>query len=531
MAWAAPVHEVVASFDIPPQMPGYGALVAGGDGFHWGTTQGGGAYGNGTIYKVRTDGTDWQTVLSFSGNSTTNKGAVPYGGLVSDGAGNLWGTTNQGGAGNNGTIFKCDIATGALTTVAEFTNTAGPCKGANPWATLTSDGAGNLWGTTQKGGAASLGTIFKVNVATNAVTTMVEFADLAPTKGSLPCGRLIGDGAGSFWGTTYSGGANNYGTIFKINAATGALTTLVEFTSNDVVNRGAFPYAGLTSDGLGNLWGTTNLGGANNYGTVFKINAATGVLTTVIEFARNVGTVNRGSQPTADLVNDGAGYLWGTTSNGTGSGFNDFGTIFKVKADTGVLTTVLSFTYGTGLNKGAYPTAALLSDGAGSFWSTTPFGGSGRGTVFKVNASTGVLTTLVTFLSNATSNKGSAPYCNTVIDASGTLWGTTISGGANTFGTIFKINTSNGTLTTPVEFSGNGANNKGWYPCAGLISDEAGKYWGTTQGGGTGSSGTIFKVNATTGVLETVINFTGNGASNKGSYPQAGLVSDGAGNL
>ena len=238
MAWAAPVHEVVASFDIPPQMPGYGALVAGGDGFHWGTTQGGGAYGNGTIYKVRTDGTDWQTVLSFSGNSTTNKGAVPYGGLVSDGAGNLWGTTNQGGAGNNGTIFKCDIATGALTTVAEFTNTAGPCKGANPWATLTSDGAGNLWGTTQKGGAASLGTIFKVNVATNAVTTMVEFADLAPTKGSLPCGRLIGDGAGSFWGTTYSGGANNYGTIFKINAATGALTTLVEFTSNDVVNGG-----------------------------------------------------------------------------------------------------------------------------------------------------------------------------------------------------------------------------------------------------------------------------------------------------
>src|SRR5207302_8635623 len=96
IAGAAPTHELMAKFDVTPQNPGYGTLALGPDGFYWGTTQAGGAYGgvpgNGTIYKVRADGSDWQTVLSFTGTGTTNRGAVPYGGLVSHGPGSHVGT-------------------------------------------------------------------------------------------------------------------------------------------------------------------------------------------------------------------------------------------------------------------------------------------------------------------------------------------------------------------------------------------------------------------------------------------------------
>ena len=101
---AAPAHEIAASFLRSPQTPGSGALLLGSDGYFWGTG-GGGAYGCGTIYKVKADGSDWTTVLSFTGNGENNKGAGSGGGLVSDGAGYLWGTTEGGGAHGYGTVF------------------------------------------------------------------------------------------------------------------------------------------------------------------------------------------------------------------------------------------------------------------------------------------------------------------------------------------------------------------------------------------------------------------------------------------
>ena len=126
---AAPTHQVLSSFDVPAQNPGYGALVLGPNGYYWGTTQGGGAAGFGTVFKMKADGTDLQTVGYFTGTTGINKGRAPYAGLVSDGAGFFWGTTNQGGAGNFGTVFKVNATTGALSTVAEFTNNGTSNKG------------------------------------------------------------------------------------------------------------------------------------------------------------------------------------------------------------------------------------------------------------------------------------------------------------------------------------------------------------------------------------------------------------------
>jgi uncharacterized repeat protein (TIGR03803 family) len=526
-AKAAPTHELVASFHLPPTYPNAGALALGQDGYFWGTTSSGGTFSLGTIYKVKADGSDWVTVLSFTGNDGTNKGYSPSAGLVSDGSGFFWGTTSGGGANGSGTIFKVNASTGALTTIVEFTGNGLTNRGANPSGGLVSDGAGYFWGTTSGGGANGFGTVFKVNAVTGVLTTLVHFTSNGPAnKGQNPSGDLVSDGAGFFWGTTSAGGSSNLGTVFKVDASTGTLATLIQFTGNGATNKGANPLAGLVGDGAGYFWGTTSAGAANNFGTVFKINANTGALSTLVEFTGN-GTTNKGAKPRASLVNDGAGYFWGTTERG---GPDNRGTVFKINTSTGALTTLVEFTHNGAINKGSLPYAGLVSDGAGYFWGTTNLGGANEtGTVFRINVSTGALTTLVEFTNQGATNKGIYPYAGLVSDGAGYLWGTTQSGGATGNGTIFKINPSTGTLTTLVEFTFNGSANRGSAPTASLVSDGAGNFWGTTVGGDNKGYGTAFKINASTGVLTTLVEFTLNGATNKGAYPMGGLVSDGAG--
>ncbi|MES2923615.1 MAG: choice-of-anchor tandem repeat GloVer-containing protein [Verrucomicrobiota bacterium] len=381
-----------------------------------------------------------------------------------------------------------------LQTVVEFTGTGGGSKGNSPEAVLASDGAGFLWGTTAEGGANGLGTMFKVNAGTGVLTPLLDFTGNGTSnKGRGPRAGMARDGAGFFWGTTQAGGANDLGTVFKVNAVTGTLATLVEFTGNGASNKGTGPRAALASDEAGFFWSTTVQGGAGNFGTVFKINAVTGALTTLVEFT-GTGGGSKGSRPQEGLASDGAGFFWGTTSQG---GANDLGTVFKVNVVTGALTTLVEFTGNGPTNKGNNPSARLVSDGAGSFWGTTQGGGaSGCGTVFKVNAGTGALTTLVEFTGIGGSNKGNLSVAGLARDGAGFLWGTTSQGGANGRGTVFKANQSSGALTTLAEFTGNSGNSKGTAPLAGLVRDGTGFFWGTTSGGGANGFGTVFKIAA-----------------------------------
>ena len=521
---AGPVHELVTSFDAPPNYF-RGNLVLGPDSYYWGTSERGGLYGIGTIFKVKSDGSDWQTVISFTSNGVNNKGSHPTGSLVRDGA-YLWGTTQYGGANNRGTLFKIRADTSVLTTLVSFTGNDSTNKGSNPYSELLSDGAGFFWGTTLNGGANDDGTIFKINASSGALTTVVSFTSSGTNnKGNAPYAGLVSDGSGFFWGTTLYGGASNCGTAFKINTITGQLTTVIEFSNNGTTNKGRSPYAGLVKDEVGFFWGTTASGGANDLGTLFKINASSGVLTTLVEFSGN-GTINKGSLPYARLISDGAGAFWGTASSG---GANGGGTVFKISADTGTLVTLVNFT-GNGANdKGSSTMAGLVNDGAGSLLGVTRYGGAGNyGTVFKINVATGVLTTLVDFTS---SSKIISPYAGLVSDGAGSLWGTTKEGGASGYGSIFKVNIDTGVPTTVVNFSNNGSSDKGSDPVAGLVNDGAGVLWGTTQNGGASNYGTIFKINVSTGIMTTLVQFTGNGASNKGSDPMSELVRDGVGYL
>ena len=353
------------------------------------------------------------TVLySFKGGSD---GANPHAGLIRDQAGNLYGTTVDGGAANSGTVFKLD-ATGTETVLHSFT---GAPDGVNPYAGLIRDTAGNLYGTTSAGGAAGHGTVFKLD--TTGVETVLHSFTAVP-DGAAPYAGLVRDAAGNLYGTTTSGGAG-YGTVFKLDP-TGTETVLHSF---DGRGDGGILYAGVIRDTAGNLYGTTLYGGpSGGRGTVFKVDA-TGAETVLYTFKG----VPDGQNPVAGLIRDTAGNLYGITLSG---GFSfGYGTVFKLDA-TGAETVLYRF--GPPPN-GRNPGAGLVRDAAGNLYGTTFAGGtSDFGTVFKLDK-TGKWTILHNFAGPPLD--GQTPSAGLVRDAAGNLYGTTFVGGTFNQGTVFKL--------------------------------------------------------------------------------------------
>jgi uncharacterized repeat protein (TIGR03803 family) len=222
----------------------------------FGTTYLGGTFDQGTVYKV--DANANETVLySFTGGTD---GANPVGGLVEDAAGNLYGTTYNGGASNsNGTVFKLDLS-GTLTVLHTF---AGSPDCGNPFATMIRDKFGNLYGSTFYGGTIDNGCLFKV--APSGRETVLYSFNPVPDGGN-PTG-LVQDASGNLYGTTNVGGSGESGIVFKVDK-TGKETILYTFTG---ASDGAAPYAGLIRDSAGHLYGTTASAGAFNLGTVFEL--------------------------------------------------------------------------------------------------------------------------------------------------------------------------------------------------------------------------------------------------------------------
>jgi len=302
-------------------------LIKDSDGNLYGTTAYGGLYGFGTIFEVSKTGVE--TVLySFSGYPAD--GVYPQAGLVRDAAGNLFGTTQYGGPGScqiNGFTEGCGTVfmlsnTGVETVLHGFVS--GTTDGQLPIARLLLDAAGNLYGTTCHGGTQGNGTVFKVTPG-GTETVMYSFA--GTPDGSCPLAGLILH-AGIFYGTTYQGGASNYGTVFKLTKA-GQETVLYSFSA--LHQDGHYPQAALIRDSSGNLYGTTLGGGIetkychvieNGCGVIFKLSSA-GKETVLHRFA---GYPIEGASPISDLLRDSLGNLYGTTDIG---GTAEAGTVFE----------------------------------------------------------------------------------------------------------------------------------------------------------------------------------------------------------
>ncbi len=363
------------------------------------------------------------TLFSFDAAA----GAPPFAGLIQATDGNLYGTTGGNGANGGGTVFKI-TPSGTLTTVYSFTNCGGSCTdGYSPVAGLVQATNGNFYGTTLVGGAFLDGTVFEVTPS-GALTTLYSFcAQTNCTDGQAPSTGLVQATDGNFYGTTVAGGINGsggYGTVFKITPS-GTLTTLHSFDNTD----GNQPYGTLIQGSDGNFYGTISLGGANGGGTVFKITTS-GALTTLYNFCAQSNCAD-GEAPIAGLVQATNGNFYGTTYFG---GANGFGTIFKITS-TGTLTTLHSFDAIDGEN----PKAGLVQGSDGNFYGTTYLGGLGNGgTVFKIIPA-GTLTTLYSFCTQTNCTDGQNSSAPLVQDTNGVFYGTTSLGGTGAFGTVFSL--------------------------------------------------------------------------------------------
>jgi uncharacterized repeat protein (TIGR03803 family) len=331
------------------------------------------------------------------------------------------------------------------------------------------------------------------------------------SDGSSPYAGLTaskGELTSSLYGTTSAGGTNRDGTVFKITTS-GALTTVHNFNHVSIVD-GSQPRGWLIQAADGNLYGTTTRGGSFNVGTIFTITTSGGTLKTLHDFDYSPD----GALPYAGLVQAANGNFYGTTPNGGGGA----GTFFKVSS-SGQLTALYDF----GAN-GAAPVAGLVQASNGNFYGTATMGGFySCGTLFEITP-IGAFTLLHTF----TGTDGCFPQATLVQGADGNLYGTTSAGGAHqghNAGTAFKIS-QDGTFTLLHVFDlTDGAGSLG-----ALIQATDGNFYGTTYGGGAYSEGTVFKMTPT-GTVTTLYSFCSQSHCPDGSNPVAGLLQGSDGNL
>jgi uncharacterized repeat protein (TIGR03803 family) len=340
------------------------------DGNLYGTTCCASGYGG--IFKLTPSGT-FTTIYEFCSQSGCADGAEPYGGVVLDSKGNLYGTTSDGGADNAGTVFKL-TPSGTETVLYSFTCRTDGCF---PSAGVVLDSKDNLYGTT----IGAEGTVFKLTPS-GTLTTLYTFCSEANcADGTNPSGGVALDKTGNLYGTSFYGGASGFGTVFKVTPS-GKETVLHSFTPNG--EDGFYPDAGVILDSKDNVYGTTISGGAIGVGTVFEVTAS-GTETVLHSFTGGAD----GISPAASLVFDKKGDLYGTTDSG---GSFDLGTVFEL-TPKGVETTLHSFARnGT---DGYYPAGkGVAIDKSGNLYGTTTYGGnfnkcgptstSGCGVVYKI---------------------------------------------------------------------------------------------------------------------------------------------------
>ncbi len=374
---------------------------------------------------------NYSVIYSFCGGP--NDGQFPYGDLIADSAGNLYGTTREGGMFGGGTVFEIS-ANGTETVLYSFG--AKPGDGLQPVAGLVRDGAGNLYGTTYIGGVHGNGTVFELS-PDGTETVLVSFND---PDGQSPWGNLLRDSAGNLYGTTAEGGTLDNGTVFKVFAS-GKESALYSFAGGP--NDGQYPSSGLIQDSSGSLYGTTAGGGVAERGAVFRVSKP-GADTLLYSF----GGPPDGEGPAAGLLRDASGNLYGTTvagglAEGCGSqGLQGCGTVFKL-TPAGTEAVLYTFTDGA---DGGVPYSGLVMDSKGNLYGTGSEGGSGSfcsaggehfgcGVVYEVTTE-GKEKVLHTF--TEIPPDGSTPYGGLLV-TSGALYGTTTYGGNGGCGTVYKL--------------------------------------------------------------------------------------------
>ncbi|HLH78973.1 MAG TPA: choice-of-anchor tandem repeat GloVer-containing protein, partial [Chthonomonas sp.] len=587
-------------------------VIQGNDGALYGTASHGGAYGNGVVFKVNPDGSNFQVLHNFSGND----GSSPYARVIQGSDGALYGTTLFGGVNGNGVVFKVN-PDGSFQVLHNFT---GGNDGAHPFAGVIQGSDGALYGTARDS-ANGQGVVFKVNPNGSNFQVLHNFSG---NDGGGPYAGVIQGSDGALYGTTIRATGSVYwnGVVFKVNPDGSNFQVIYKFydpydgaTPNAPLTLGRdgllysttigggieastgviyrlkpdgtgfqVLYRFLSRDGLegidgeshitaliqgsdGMLYGTTAGGGAAGVGVVFRVNPDGSNFQLIHSFSRYSGFTNYtnddGAHPLAGVIQGSDGALYGTTSYGgpliyhpqPGGGYNtsrDNGVLFKVNRDgTGfqVLHVFGSSDDGHGhLVDGTHPQAGVIQGADGYLYGTTSYGGYGGtgipyvlgdGVVYKVKPDGSNFQVLHLFdtMTDQYGNPldGSNPVGGLIQGRDGALYGTTIAGGTNGTGVIFKLNSDGTGFRVLHTFSATSGpwynpyiNDDGAYPSASLLQGKDGALYGTTSHGGAYGGGVIFKINPD-GTGFTVLHaFTQGG---DGNSPQIGLIQGSIGAL
>ncbi|MCU1302277.1 MAG: hypothetical protein JWQ87_2561 [Candidatus Sulfotelmatobacter sp.] len=358
-------------------------LVVDSAGNIYGTTVQGGDFGGGTVFQLSPSGTGWTHTVLYSFTGGTD-GGEPYKGVTLDAQGNLYGTAVTGGGGSCeggcGVVFKLTKSGGTWTQTVIHYFTGGS-DGSGPGSGVTFDQHGHLYGMTPTAGAYGLGSVYQLQPQTGGSWKLhVVHAFTGGDDGSSgSAGRLILDGAGNLYGVATVGGAYGHGVAFEIVRSQTGWTLVPLYAFKDQPD-GASPYGGVIFDKAGNLYGTTYYAGVNDVGTVYKLTNANGSWSETVLYSFKGGT--DGSSPISTLVRDAAGNLYGTTSDG---GTNcACGVIFKVRRNSnGSWTETVPYRF-PGAPASGFAYNGMAPGPGGKFYGATTHGGPANdGTVYE----------------------------------------------------------------------------------------------------------------------------------------------------
>jgi uncharacterized repeat protein (TIGR03803 family) len=538
----------------------YGVLSVGGNGC---------PSGCGAVYELSpASGGKWNLTILHEFAGPPFDGAGPAVGLIRDQAGNLYGITGDGGSGTGtgcnygcGTIFKMTPSGSGQWTESSIYNFQGTNDGSDPGSELIFDAAGNLYGTTYDGGGLgtcrdSCGTAFELTPSAGQWNETVLWRFGGVTDGANPSSGLFLSPTGQLFGETYLGNnAGQNGTVYSLTPGSGTwtLASLLSFVNTD----GAGPTAGLVADAAGNLFGTTAFGGSAGLGTVFELSPASGGgWNEKIIYNFTKGNIHYDNSPSgtfpSGLIIDPTGNLYGATQK---AGVHNAGMVYELSPLGGgiwVEKTIYNFTPGA---NGNAPFGGLVMDSAGNLYGTTALGGigsvqgnseSGSGVVFELSPGThGVWTEEVIYAFAGYPVDGSRPEAGLFLDQAGNLYGTTLQGGDGGCigvngttvgcGTVFELAPQNGAWKQSHLYPFQDSGDDGIYPSASPVVDSTGHIFGTTLRGGSGNSdctscGTAYEIaqNAGNWSERRIFNFPG---PDLGAYPVSNLVIDSAGNL
>jgi uncharacterized repeat protein (TIGR03803 family) len=482
----------------------WSGLMHAADGALYGTTLAGGSSGKGTIFRIDTDGSGYEVIHHFGG---ANDGQEPWAGLLEGADGKLYGAANTGGMHINGVVFRLNKNGSNYEVLHHFDGGIG--EGYRPQGTLIRSADGAIYGTTREGGIDNSGIVYTLQPDGSAFTTLHGFSGCGG-DGMRSSSKLLSASDGYLYGTALQGGAFEYGAIFKMRPDGSNYQLLHSFRANP--EDGINPYEGLSEGADGVLYGSTRFGGgADDAGTIFKLNKDGSDYEVIHRFTKTLGTAY---WPAGEIVVGSDGKLYGRSLAG---GQSDVATVFRLNRD-GTNFEILHQGSLDGGNE-FYAYGGLIEASDGRFYGNSIGDGEHRGgAVFGMNKDGSDFKILHAF--TTTGADGKYPEGGVIEASDGRLYGTTSAGGNFDWGTLFRINKDGSGYTILHHF--NTADRAAYYPVANLHEGPGGTLFGVTYFGGSDESGTIYTFNPAGGGVNILHNFVD--AQLAGANPNGTLV-------